>query len=126
MKKTNLGKALLCIVLCLSLVLSFAGCGKTKNDTSDTEPTTDAVYGDPSKCTLCPVKEYCCFCYQYGDCVCDEVEEREENSKETILKTIQRMTPLKVKAPKAIVLRVTVPKIMRQTLALKENLILRP
>ena len=82
MNKTNWKKALLCIVLCLSLVLSFAGCGKTKNDTSDTQATTDAVYGDASKCTLCPVKEYCCFCYQYGDCVCDEVEEREENSKD--------------------------------------------
>ena len=82
MKKTNWKKALLCIVLCLSLVLSFTGCGKTENVTSDTH-TTDAVYGDASKCTLCPVKEYCCFCYQYGDCVCDEVEESEENSKVT-------------------------------------------
>ncbi len=83
MKRTNWKKALLCIVLCLSLVLSFTGCGKTENVTSDTQATTDAVYGDASKCTLCPVKEYCCFCYQYGDCVCDEVEESEENSKVT-------------------------------------------
>ncbi len=66
-------KSLLCVFLCLAFLLTMAGCGGSGGQTSS-EDETVLEYGDPALCTLCPDKNHCCFCYQYGDCVCDEVE----------------------------------------------------
>ncbi len=65
MKKINL-KTLFCMALCVAVMLSVVGCGG--NPTSDNSSVLE--YGEPSECTLCPDNQKCCFCYQYGDCIC--------------------------------------------------------
>ena len=69
MKKASL-KTLLCLVLCLAMTVSLFGCGG--GGTASTGTPSDLEYGEPDKCTLCPDKEHCCFCYQYGDCICGQ------------------------------------------------------
>lgn len=71
MKKTNWKKTLLCLILCLAMMVSLFGCGNN-GDVSSTGGDADLEYGDPAECTLCPDKEHCCFCYQYGDCICGQ------------------------------------------------------
>lgn len=66
--KTN-WKAFICALLCLAVMLTPVGCKKS-GKTSSTDTQSDMEYGDPAKCTLCPDKNRCCFCYEYGDCVC--------------------------------------------------------
>lgn len=63
-------KTLLCALVCVALMITPLGCTKGKTDSSEPASADNQEYGDPAKCTLCPDKNRCCFCYEYGDCVC--------------------------------------------------------
>lgn len=69
MKKIRL-KALLCASISVVLMITPLGCSKKPVDSSSDTSAEVQEYGDPDKCTLCPDKNHCCFCYEYGDCVC--------------------------------------------------------